>query len=204
VVQFLGSIIDIALFEDPQFHDQMSLAREQSWRLEAIAIQMPVIVSEVVTLISLLVLIGSVGWMLPVILIVFSLPQAASHGYFTKKKAELYLRDVSSKRMKDYMAQLLSERETAKEIRLFQLKEHLLVRFYEASVGYFSGRDIIKSCGLTWQKKRRILGVSETLGGGEGRRKDTPCSSLPQTIQKDKRPKSRNRWTSWPGKARAA
>ncbi|MFN2157113.1 MAG: ABC transporter ATP-binding protein [Anaerolineae bacterium] len=159
-----ASRLDIALFEDPQFHDQMSLAREQSWRLEAIAIQMPVIVSEVVTLISLLVLIGSVGWMLPVILIVFSLPQAASHGYFTKKKAELYLRDVSSKRMKDYMAQLLSERETAKEIRLFQLKEHLLVRFYEASVGYLSGLARITASQGKRQALLALLSLASTMG----------------------------------------
>jgi len=64
-------------------------------------------------------------------------------------------------------------------------------------------RDIIKSCGLTRQKKRRILGVSETRRGVEGRRKDTPCSSLPQMIRKDKRPKSHSRWTSWPEKERA-
>jgi ATP-binding cassette subfamily B protein len=159
-----ASRLDIAFFEDPQFYDQMSLAREQGWRLEAIAIQMPVIVSQVVTLISLLVLIGSVGWMLPVILVVFCLPQTASHTYFTKKKAELYLRDVPSKRMKDYMAQLLSERETAKETRLFQLKEHLLARFHEASLGYLSGLARITASQGKRQALLALLSLAGTMG----------------------------------------
>ena len=159
-----ASRLDIAFFEDPRFYDQMSLVRDQSWRLEAIAIQMPVVVSEIVTLISLLVLIGSVGWMLPVILVVFSLPQTASHGYFTKKKAELYLRNVPVKRMQDYMAQLLSEREIAKEIRLFQLKEHLLARFREANVGYFGSLARITASQGKRQALLALLSLAGTMG----------------------------------------
>jgi pimeloyl-ACP methyl ester carboxylesterase len=42
-----------------------------------------------------------------------------------------------------------------------------------------------------------------TKPNGKSRRKDTPCSSLPQMTLKDKPPKSQNRWMSWPEKEHA-
>jgi len=159
-----ASRLDIAFFEDPQFHDQMSLARDQAWRLEAITMQVPEIVSRAVTLVSLLVLIGGVGWVLPLILIATTLPQAATHSHFTRKKAELYLGNVPTERMKTYMAWLLSERDAAKEMRLFQLQEHLVDRFYQACVGYFYGLAQITMAYGRWHVLLALLSSVGTAG----------------------------------------
>ncbi len=131
-----AATLDVAFFENQAFYDQMTLSANHIWRLSAIVMQFPEIASQLITMISLLLLLGKTGWVLPLILIACTLPKVAAHTHFTKKKAELYLRHVPAQRMLNYLADLLSERETAKEVRLFRLQETLLGRQAQASQKY--------------------------------------------------------------------
>ncbi len=131
-----AATLDIAFFENQAFYNQMTLAANQIWRLDAIVMQFPEIISQLITLILLLILVGKTGLVLPLILIACTLPKVAAHTHFTKEKAELYLRHVPAQRMLNYLADLLSERETAKEVRLFRLQDHLLGRQARASQKY--------------------------------------------------------------------
>lgn len=128
--------LDLAFFENPGYYDQITLCKNQVWRLSAITMQLPEILAQVVALVSMLAILGNLSLWLPLILLAFNLPKVAIHGYFTRKKAALYLRNVSSERMLQYMAQLLSEREWVKEVRLFGLQDYLLQRHQHASQRY--------------------------------------------------------------------
>jgi len=53
-------------------------------------------------------------------------------------------------------------------------------------------------------ERRRILGLDKPTQSARGRRKDTPCSRLPQVTTRGQRQNCRSRWTSWLGRAHAA
>ena len=137
-----GALLDLAFLENPTFFDILSLSLRELWRLNAIAFQVWEIVISIITLISLMILLGQVSLLLPAILVLTALPRLLLQSRFTRRKYEIYNRHLPSERMADYMAWLLGSHETAKEIRLFQLQDDLLKRHADANQRYY--QDIVR------------------------------------------------------------
>jgi ATP-binding cassette subfamily B protein len=120
--------LDFAAFENPAFYDQMSLAKDQVWRLENSILGVTSVLAQAIMVVSMLVLLGSIGWGLPIVVVLTFLPKLAVTGRLAKRASDSWTERAPDRRMVQYVAQLLSERETVKEIRLFQLQHHLLER----------------------------------------------------------------------------
>jgi ATP-binding cassette subfamily B protein len=67
--------MDVASFEDPTFHNQLKLARDQVFRIYNVTFQLIQAATQVITLISLLILLGSINIILPLILLACTLPK---------------------------------------------------------------------------------------------------------------------------------
>ncbi|MBE0696208.1 MAG: hypothetical protein IH586_04730 [Anaerolineaceae bacterium] len=86
-----GSTLSIAFYETPAYYDQMELARREIWRFGTLPNYFFILISQTIALVSLLVLLGRVNWILPVILILATLPRLVSQSYFVSIKAEMIL-----------------------------------------------------------------------------------------------------------------
>ncbi|MFN2220097.1 MAG: ABC transporter ATP-binding protein [Anaerolineae bacterium] len=120
--------LDFAAFENPAFHDQMSLAKDQAWRLENSIYDITSVLTQAITLVSMLVLLGSIGWALPIVVVLTFLPKLALTSRLARRTSDSWTERAPARRMIAYLAQLLSERKTVKEIRLFQLQSYLIER----------------------------------------------------------------------------
>jgi ATP-binding cassette subfamily B protein len=132
-----AAALDAAFFDSPTFYDQMSVAGREVWRLANIIYQGSGFIIFLVSMSSLFILLGSISPVLPAVLVLAALPKIISEGHFTRKVSELMMRRVPEERMIDYVSALLTERETVKEVRLFQLQGHLLDRHRRACQQYF-------------------------------------------------------------------
>jgi ATP-binding cassette subfamily B protein len=158
-VQYLllykASSLSISFYETPSFYDQMNNARRQVWRVVSVFVEALEVFRYGVSFIITLIFLARVGIFVPFVLLMATLPQAAVQAYFTKQRYGLYLSRATDERKLYYFSWLLTAREAAKEIRLFQLQPHFLNLFRQSTTNYF--RQIRK---ITMSKERANVGLA--------------------------------------------
>jgi ATP-binding cassette subfamily B protein len=130
--------LDIAFYENPAFYDQFTLARNESYRIHNVSYEFTVIIQNTVTAIALFTLLAQISPWIPVILLLTTLPRLFGIVHFTRRKADLYMKDIPEQRLSGYLSWLMGERDAVKEIRLFQIHDYLIERMHRASQKYFS------------------------------------------------------------------
>ncbi len=133
-----AATLDIAFYESPAFYDQFTLAKSEAYRVTNFSYQFTTIIQSAVTVIALFALLGQINLWIPVVLFLTALPQLFGKTYFTRQKAGLYMRDVPEQRLKNYLAWMMAERDSAKEIRLFQIHDYLIERMHLANRKYLA------------------------------------------------------------------
>ncbi len=118
--------MDPACFDNAAFYDQMSASRDQVWRISQVTYQSFDMSAQLLSLLSLLVLLASVHWLAPFAVVLMSAPKLLNRARFTRKRAAMWMNYTPTRRMIDYTASILGERDFVKETRLFQLEPHLL------------------------------------------------------------------------------
>ena len=121
--------LDIAFFEAPAFFDEFEKARSETYRAHNLAVLSLLIASSLTGLASMLVLLVSVHWAAPIVLLVTSAPQVIVGGHYAGRRFSLVGAMAANRRMAEYLSGLLGSREAVKEIRIFALHEELLRRF---------------------------------------------------------------------------
>lgn len=119
--------IDLAGFEDPEFHNQMrTAANEAPHRPQMIFTDLMAAVSMLTTLVSLAtVLLLWQAWVLPIILVA-SLATLWISTRFGTAFVDLVTGRAETERRKFYLNTLFVSEQAAKEIRLFNLRDFLL------------------------------------------------------------------------------
>ncbi|MBV9787730.1 MAG: ABC transporter ATP-binding protein, partial [Chloroflexi bacterium] len=122
--------IDLAYFENPEFHNQMQMVvDEASFRPLMILGRFMAIISTLATLISLgAVVVLWQAWIVPVIFI-SSLTMLYVTTYVGSSRVDLVQGRSETERKKHYLRTLFTSDQTAKEVRLFSLRPFLLSRF---------------------------------------------------------------------------
>lgn len=125
-----ATALDLAFFENPEFYNLLSNAKaEASYRPAQIVSGMATIISEIVTLISITVILVLWHlWIVPVMLL-SSLVRLLITTRIGRKRATLILEQTPLARTAQYVSMLLTTDITAKEIRLFRLSGFLLTRY---------------------------------------------------------------------------
>src|SRR5579859_2419494 len=127
-----ASRLPLAAFEQPSFYDQLHRAQHAlDTRLFTTMQQLVPIPTALVTLLSLFVYLSLAHVVLPVVIIVGTLPLVIrSTRYFVRR----YLLERShshAERMVQYLGTLLTERPAAAEIRLLNLRPYLLATWQQ-------------------------------------------------------------------------
>lgn len=121
-------------FEHPAFHDRLQRARQAAtWRSFVIFENTLRIVEVGINLASYLVLLLQAHALLPLILLVGATPNLISQFLRGRERYRLRRRQTPEQRRVNYLVELLTDRESAKELRLYQLGSHLIERWHTAA-----------------------------------------------------------------------
>lgn len=122
--------LDLSYFEDPKFHDQLEkVQREISYRPTQ-AMQMIVeVASSLVGLLSLLVILIRLAWWAPLVLMVFSVPRFLFRLKFSYWTYSITDSRSPFQRAINQIVWLLTYKDPAKEVKVFNLKNYLVSKF---------------------------------------------------------------------------
>lgn len=136
--------LDIAFYESPPFFNQLALARSEKYRIYNVVYLFADFLQSTVTAITLFVLLGQISPWIPLVLVVTALPRLWGAAHFTRREADVYVKDAPLYRMTVYLSGLLGEREAVKEIRLFQTHNYLIERMDRANRQHYANVVAVK------------------------------------------------------------
>ncbi|BAW96602.1 ABC transporter related [[Synechococcus] sp. NIES-970] len=124
--------LDLAHYEIPEFYDLLSRAQQSgsTYPVRALA-SFTSFLGHSVKLLTLAGLMLSFSPLATLLLLFTSIPAFLIGVKFSGKRFKVLRRQTQSGRFADYLQRILTHQDFAKEIRLFNLTEHLLKRWYE-------------------------------------------------------------------------
>jgi ATP-binding cassette subfamily B protein len=133
-----ASQVDIGHFDDAAWHDRMARARRDvSYRPFNLTWTTIGLAGSLVSVLGMLGLLASMHPVLVVLSAASVLPSIAIQRRINRKLYEWHWEMTAADREKDYMATLLGESATAKEVRAFGLAGHLLSRHQRIDTSQF-------------------------------------------------------------------
>jgi ATP-binding cassette subfamily B protein len=119
--------LPLAAFERPEFYDQLHRAQHGlDTRLLTTTSFLWMIPAQLLQVVTLLLFVGSAGWVFPAILLAGLVPLHFAGARFRRRHSSLQRAHTARARVVTYLTDLLTGRPAAAEIRLFGLGEHLL------------------------------------------------------------------------------
>jgi ATP-binding cassette, subfamily B, bacterial len=117
--------LDLEIFADPTFHDRMERARAQSASRIAVLANITQFLQQAVTLLSLIAGLALFSPMLVLFQTITFVPLLISEGMFARRWYQLVRLQTPLRRLLDYLLELGTRGESAKEIQAFGFGDHL-------------------------------------------------------------------------------
>ena len=134
--------VDLASFDNPAFYEKMENAnREAGHRPLQILTETLGIFSSVIELVSFLVVLLSasgLSWITFVIILV-SVPSAIVNFVYRRKNFRFMRFSSKERRQMNYFSGVLVDKDLVKEIRLYDLADTFIARFFAAFKSYYKG-----------------------------------------------------------------
>lgn len=132
--------VDIASFDRPDFYEKLENAsREAGHRPIQILNSNFTIVSTLISIVSFIAVLWAVSPFAPIIITVLSIPSAVIN-FTYRRKNFMYMRHRSKdRRQMSYYSSLLTDKDMAKELRIFGLSDTFIGRYKKVFSGYFAG-----------------------------------------------------------------
>ncbi len=144
--------IDTASFDDPSFYERLENAnREAGSRPMQILHSAFSIVSTLISVISFIIIVAAISPFAPLLVVALAIPSAIIN-FIYRKKIFLYIRRSSKERRQmNYCADILVNKDAAKEIKLLGLHSYFKEKYNKVFKIYFEGlKKLIVSENL-WQ-----------------------------------------------------
>jgi len=130
-----ANALDLAHFETPEFYDTLRNAqRLGSQPVQLVTGGLLQLVRNAIVLISMIALLARFHVLLPVVVLVASLPHLLAQMYYGRFGWRLMHRQAPLYRKQGYLGSVMTGDQHAKEIRLFGLGDHLLGRYVEMAL----------------------------------------------------------------------
>ena len=132
--------MDLAQFDMPEFYEKLENAtREATFRPIQILSATFNMISSLISMISFVITLIVLSPLAPIIIVIFALP-AAIVKFAYGRKSFLYMKKHSKdRRQMDYYSVLMTNKDIAKEVRIFNLSDTILGKFKETFKRYFKG-----------------------------------------------------------------
>ncbi len=124
-----AATLDLAMFEDPTFYDQLERARRQTAGRIGLFTQLLGMAQDSLTLASLVVTMAAFDWRLLVLLVAAILPSFLGETHFAGLGYSLLFRWTPERRQLDYLRYVGASDRTAKEVQSFGLAPWLVGRY---------------------------------------------------------------------------
>lgn len=132
--------IDVASFDMPEFYERFENAnREAGSRPIQVINSTFSIVSTIISAVSFIVILSSVAWFAPLVVILLSLPSAIITFTYRKKNFRYMRRRSKERRQMSYYSDMLVNKDMVKELRLFGLSDTFIFNYNKVFARYFSG-----------------------------------------------------------------
>lgn len=132
--------IDLGRFDIPEFYEKLENAnREASMRPIQILNSTFNAISSSITIVSFVVLLWSIGPWIPLVLALLGIPTAIVNFVFRRKNVNYMRFRSKDRRQMEYYSGLMTNKDLAKEVRLFNLSDTFIDRFSNVFKRYFSG-----------------------------------------------------------------
>lgn len=153
--------MDLAQFDMPEFYEKLENAtREATFRPVQILSATFNMISSIISMISFVITLIVLSPWAPVIIVIFALP-AAIVKFVYGRKSFLYMRRHSKdRRQMDYYSVLMTNKDIAKEVRIFNLSDTILGKFKATFKKYFKG---LKSLIIRENVWHIIIAISTAL-----------------------------------------
>lgn len=134
--------VDLASFDNPAFYEKMENAnREAGHRPLQILTETLGVISAVIELISFLIVLLSapgLSWITFVIILV-SVPSAVVNFVYRRKNFKYMRFSSKERRQMNYFSNVLVDKDLVKEVRLYDLADTFIARFFMAFKSYYKG-----------------------------------------------------------------
>jgi len=132
--------LDICAFDLPAFYEKLENAnREAGMRPIQILSATFSVFSTVITLISFVVILATKLWWAALVVIAVSVPSAIINFYYRRKNFQYIRRRSKDRRQMNYYADLMVNKDMAKEVRMFGLADTFIERYRATFDKYFAG-----------------------------------------------------------------
>lgn len=154
--------LDLAHFESSEFYDTLTRAQNSGSNYPVRVIQtLTGLFGQSVTLISLLGLLFKFNWAVVPLLFFTALPAFWTSIVYSGKRFWMTRMETESGRLSDYVQRVLTNPNFAKEVRLFNLGEHLLTKWLSIRTD-FNGKSA--KIALQYAKMRGVSGILVNSG----------------------------------------
>ena len=132
--------IDIASFDRPEFYEKLENAsREAGSRPIQILRSTFQIMSTIISMVSYITILWAISPTAPWIIVALSLPSAIITFSYRKKNFNYIRRNSKSRRELSYYSGLTTNKDMAKELRIFGLYDHFTTKYQSVFKKYFKG-----------------------------------------------------------------
>lgn len=132
--------LDICSFDLPAFYEKLENAnREAGMRPIQILSATFSVFSTVITLASFVVILATKLWWAALVMILVSVPSAIINFYYRRKNFQYMRRRSKDRRQMNYYADLMVNKDIAKEVRMFGLADTFIGRYRETFDKYYAG-----------------------------------------------------------------
>lgn len=155
-----ASRVDLGHFDNSDWHDRLARARRDvSWRPGDLTWSVLGLSSNLVSIALMAGLLASLHWVLVVLALGSSVVSLALERRITEKMYEMFYKETPEEREREYLADLLVQPRTTKEIRAYVLPEYLLERHRVLSEELFALRERM------FRSASRISFLTGLIGG---------------------------------------
>ncbi len=157
--------LDLPRFEDPVFYDQLERARQQATDRVGIINAVGRLIQQAITLMSLSAAVIAFSPLLFAVLVVCVVPAFIGESHFAFLGYSLAFSLTPVRRELDYLRTLGTSKESAKELKIFGLGEHLQERYAKLSDGLIDRNIKLTRRRLRWGSALAIVGSLGYYGG---------------------------------------
>ncbi len=122
--------LDLAFYENPEYRNMLERATQgaiqSSYLMVSVVFQF---IRTALQFISFALVLTGLHWLATVLIVVVTAPQMVAAGYHARRQFAMHFDLAEDSRLRHYVAALMSDRDPAKEIRLFGLLDYLIERF---------------------------------------------------------------------------
>ena len=132
--------LDVSSYDLPAFYEKLENAnREAGMRPVQILSATFAVFSALITLVSYVVILASEVWWAALCMLVISIPSAIINFYYRRKNFEYMRRCSKDRRQMNYYADMMVNKDMAKEVRILGLSNTFISRFSRTFEHYYSG-----------------------------------------------------------------